>query len=44
MKAQLVVSEPINDLPGAFTEVPESTAVILDDTGSHPQPFLVSAA
>jgi predicted glutamine amidotransferase len=41
-KAQLVVSEPLNDLPGVFTEVSESTAVILDDTGSHPQPFLVS--
>jgi glutamine amidotransferase len=41
-KAQLVVSEPLNDLPGVFTEVPESTVVTLDDSGSHAQPFLAS--
>ncbi|SFR78282.1 glutamine amidotransferase [Agromyces sp. CF514] len=38
--ARVVVSEPLNDLPGAFLEVPESTAVILEDTGYHHEPFL----
>jgi predicted glutamine amidotransferase len=39
-RAQVVVSEPLNDLPGVFTEVPESTAVILDRSGSRHEPFL----
>jgi len=38
--AHVVVSEPFADLPGAFREVPESTAVILDDDGYHHVPFL----
>lgn len=42
--AHVVVSEPLNDLPGAFIEVPESTAVVLDETGYHHRPFLVEAA
>jgi predicted glutamine amidotransferase len=39
-RAQLIVSEPLNDLPGVFTEVPESTVVTVDASGSHHQPFL----
>ncbi len=42
--AHVVVSEPLNDLPGAFIEVPESSAVILDESGYHYQPFLVDLA
>lgn len=38
--AHVVVSEPLNDLPGAFLEVPESTVAILDQTGYHHEPFL----
>jgi len=38
--AKVVVSEPLNDLPGAFVEVPESSAVILDMDGYRHQPFL----
>lgn len=38
--AHLVVSEPLNDLPGVFLEVPESTVVVLDGTGYHHEPFL----
>ncbi|WP_194409616.1 class II glutamine amidotransferase [Microbacterium cremeum] len=38
--AQVVVSEPLNDLPGVFLEVPESTVAVLDPTGYHHQPFL----
>jgi glutamine amidotransferase len=38
--AHVVVSEPLNDLPGAFVEVPESTVAILDGSGYHHQPFL----
>lgn len=38
--AHVVVSEPLNDLPGAFLEVPESTVAILDRAGYHHQPFL----
>ena len=38
--AHVVVSEPLNDLPGAFVEVPESTVAILDQSGYHHQPFL----
>jgi glutamine amidotransferase len=39
-QAHVVVSEPLNDLPGAFLEVPESTVAILDASGYHHQPFL----
>jgi glutamine amidotransferase len=38
--AQVVVSEPLTDLPGVFIEVPESTVATLDSTGYHHQPFL----
>lgn len=31
--ARVIVSEPINDLPGAFLEVPESSVAILDAAG-----------
>ena len=39
-KAHVVVSEPLNDLPGMFREVPESTCVRIDDDGYHHEPFL----
>ena len=42
--AHVVVSEPLNDLPGAFVEVPESTVAILDDTGYHHEPFMAEVA
>ena len=38
--AHVVVSEPLNDLPGAFVEVAESTVAILDASGYHHRPFL----
>ena len=38
--AQVVMSEPFAQLPGAFLEVPEATVAILDGTGYHHQPFL----
>jgi len=38
--AHVVVSEPLNDLPGAFREVPESTVAILNRSGYDHQPFL----
>ena len=38
--AQVVVSEPLNDLPGACLEVPESTVAILDPAGYRHEPFL----
>ena len=37
-RAHVVVSEPLNDLPGAFSEVPESTVAVLDEPGYH-HPF-----
>jgi predicted glutamine amidotransferase len=40
-QAKVVVSEPLNDLPGVFVEVPEATAVVLDADGYRHQPFLV---
>ena len=40
--AHLVVSEPLNDLPGLFVEVPEATAVVLDPDGYRHQPFTPS--
>ncbi|MEV7610002.1 class II glutamine amidotransferase [Microbacterium sp. NPDC089320] len=42
-RAQVVVSEPLNDLPGVFTEVPESTVSILDDSGYRHEPFLAAS-
>jgi glutamine amidotransferase len=39
-RAHVVVSEPLNDLPGAFVEVPESTVAVLDESGYHHHPFL----
>ncbi|HYN74899.1 MAG TPA: class II glutamine amidotransferase [Candidatus Limnocylindria bacterium] len=42
--AHVVVSEPLNDLLGAFIEVPESTAVVLDESGYHHRSFLAEAA
>ncbi len=41
-KAKVVVSEPLNDLPGAFVEVEESTVAILNDDGYHHEAFLAS--
>ncbi|MET0734847.1 MAG: class II glutamine amidotransferase [Microbacterium sp.] len=40
--AQVVVSEPLNDLPGVFLEVPESTVAVLDPSGYHHEPFLAA--
>jgi len=37
--ARVIVSEPINDLPGAFREVPESTVAVLDSAGYRHSPF-----
>ncbi|WP_245560952.1 class II glutamine amidotransferase [Agromyces subbeticus] len=39
-KARVVVSEPLNDLPGAFVEVPESTVATLDADGYRYEPFM----
>jgi len=41
--AHVVVSEPLNDLPGSFVEVPESTVCILDADGYRHRPFLAAA-
>ncbi len=38
--AQVVVSEPLTELPGVFLEVPESTVAILDPDGYHHHDFL----
>ena len=38
--AHVVVSEPLNDLPGAFIEVPESTVAVLGESGYDHYPFL----
>ena len=43
-RAHVVVSEPLNDLPGAFIEVPESTVAVLDESGYHHHPFLAVEA
>jgi predicted glutamine amidotransferase len=40
--AKVVVSEPLNDLPGVFVEVPEATAVTLDSDGYRHEPFLAA--
>ena len=41
---RLIVSEPLNDLPGVFKEVPESTVAIVGADGFHHQPFLPASA
>jgi predicted glutamine amidotransferase len=42
--ARVVVSEPLNDLPGMFVEIPESSVSILSASGDyHTEPFLASA-
>lgn len=41
-KARLIVSEPLNDLPGVFQEVPESTALVVEPSGYHHEPFLAT--
>jgi glutamine amidotransferase len=41
--AHVVVSEPLNDLPGVFVEVPESTIAVLDREGYHHEPFRTAA-
>ncbi|WP_157157092.1 class II glutamine amidotransferase [Diaminobutyricimonas sp. LJ205] len=38
--AQVVVSEPLTDLPGVFREVPESTVAVLDRDGYRHESFL----
>lgn len=38
--AQVVVSEPLNELPGVFHEVGESTVAVLDPDGCHHRDFL----
>lgn len=40
--ARVIVSEPLNDLPGAFLEVPESTVVIVDHSGYRYEDFLAA--
>jgi predicted glutamine amidotransferase len=41
-KAQLVVSEPLNDLPGVFTEIPESTVLVMKNGEHQQEPFLAA--
>ena len=41
--ARVVVSEPLNDLPGTFIEVPESSLAIMDADGYRHEPFLEAA-
>ena len=38
--AHVVVSEPLNDLPGVFLEVGESTVAVIDPEGYHHRDFL----
>ncbi len=40
--ARVLVSEPFNDLPGVFREVPESTSVVMDSSGYTHAEFLPS--
>jgi predicted glutamine amidotransferase len=40
--AQVVVSEPLTDLPGVFLEVPESTVAVLDREGYRHEEFLAA--
>ena len=35
----VIVSEPVSDLPGAWLEIPESTALVLGDEGREQRPF-----
>jgi glutamine amidotransferase len=37
--ARLIVSEPVSDLEGAWIEVPESTAVVIEGGGEKLRPF-----
>jgi predicted glutamine amidotransferase len=41
--AHVVVSEPFNDLPGTFVEVPESTVAVLDASGYQHHGFSPSS-
>lgn len=41
--AHVVVSEPLNDLPGTFVEVPESTVAVLDSSGYQHHGFCPSS-
>jgi len=42
-RARVVVSEPLNDLPGTFVEVQESTVTILDPAGGYEyQPIMTA--
>jgi predicted glutamine amidotransferase len=41
-RAKVIVSEPLNDLPGAFVEVPEATVVTLDADGYRHQDFALA--
>ncbi|NEN05510.1 class II glutamine amidotransferase [Diaminobutyricibacter tongyongensis] len=41
-RARVIVSEPLNDLPGLFLEVPESSVSVLDASGYSTEPFLQS--
>ncbi|PPL18765.1 class II glutamine amidotransferase [Microterricola pindariensis] len=41
-RARLIVSEPLNNLPGVFNEVPESTVAVVDASGYHHEPFLAT--
>jgi glutamine amidotransferase len=43
-RAHVVVSEPLNDLPGAFVEVAESTVAVLDSDGYRHEPFLADGS
>jgi glutamine amidotransferase len=36
---RVIVSEPVSDLPGAWREVPESTALIIQRGPDQQQPF-----
>lgn len=38
--AKVVVSEPLNDVPGAFVEMGESSVAVLNDDGYHHESFL----
>jgi glutamine amidotransferase len=42
--AHVVVSEPFNELPGTFLEVPESTVAVLNGSGYHHAAFSPTSA
>ena len=42
--AHVIVSEPFNDLPGVFVEVPEATVAVLDASGYTHAPFVPSSS